>query len=526
MAEQLEQLLAQLTVWLNQTLPLYWLVAAVIVALVYIALMSTRARRRLRLLDAERQSLNIGRAADEQKLDSFMQTNAVLSAKVDENGLLISKLIADSSELKSSRNEKLQQLQDSEKERLGLREMLENNQRKVARLEADVREQTARLQSEQEKLVELKSQFELQKRELKTEFKVVSEEIMKERQLMLAEQNKEGVGALLKPLRDQIDGFQKRVNEVHDESVKGNTSLKSEIENVMKMGIKMRDEASSLATALKGDSQQRGAWGEAQLERTLELSGLVENDHYQKQTSFTDNSGRRKQTDFIIKLPDNKCIVIDSKVSLNAYEQAMASSVEDQAAALRRHTTAVRAHINDLAKKEYTNLDGIHSPDFILMFMPIEPAYIEAMKQDTELFSFGYEQNVVLVSHTTLIPILRTVANLWMLDRGNKEARLLGEKAGDIYNSVALISERLLKLGKTLNTASGHFKDSVTSLSGLQGKVERFSTLSNKASKSMPALDDTQLEFDTSKLTAQALPEPVSAELKQLESADTEEPSD
>jgi len=174
---------------------------------------------------------------------------------------------------------------------------------------------------------------------------------------------------------------------------------------------------------------------------------------------------------------------------------------------MKAHVAAVRSHINDLASKEYTNLNALHSPDFVLMFMPIEPAYIEAMKHDKELFSYGYNKNIILVSHTTLIPILRTVANLWMLDRSNKEARQIGEKANDLFNSVVLVSERLGKLGKTLNTASTHFNDTVTSLAGMQGKVDRFNTLSNKANKSMPELEPKVIQFDTTKLDALALPD-------------------
>ena len=494
--------------WLNQSLPLYWLVAVCAVGVITLLTISIRNSRRLTRLDTERQELEIAKATNEQHIELIGSNNLILSEKVERNTEQLSQLMAEKAELKSSRDEKAQQLIANENERHGLREMVDNSNRKVGRLEADVREQNARLVAEHEKLVELKSQFEIQKSQLKTEFKVVSEEIIKERQEMLAAKNKEGVGALLKPLQDQIEGFQKRVNEVHDESVKGNTNLKVEIANVMKMGIKMRDEASSLTTALKGDSQQRGAWGEAQLERTLEMSGLIENDHYEKQSSFTDEDGKRKQTDYLIKLPGDKCIIIDSKVSLNAYERACAAQdVDDQVTTMKAHVAAVRAHINDLASKEYTNLTALHSPDFILMFMPVEPAYIEAMKHDPELFGFGYSKNIILVSHTTLIPILRTVANLWMLDRSNKEARQIGAKANDIFNSVVLVSERMGKLGKTLNTASTHFNDTVTSLSGMQSKVTGFNKLSNKANKSMPEIEPKVIQFDTSKLDAVALPD-------------------
>jgi len=245
------RLLNDLTHWLNQLLPLYWLVSALLISLVWVLLLSSSARKKLRALDKEREYLSIEQATNSQKIGQLDGENQQLYAKVNLNADQIGRLVAESAELKSSRDEKALQLDQNEKERLGLREMHENNQRKIARLEADMREQQAHLQAEQNKLTELKVEFERQKTELKNEFKVVSEEVIKERQAMLTEQNKQGVGALLKPLQDQIDGFQKRVNEVHDASVKGHSHLRAEIENVMKMGIKMSDEASNLTTALK-----------------------------------------------------------------------------------------------------------------------------------------------------------------------------------------------------------------------------------------------------------------------------------
>ena len=491
--------------WFSQSIPLYFLVVGFVI--LGLALILTNRGKDKRINELE-----IAKAELSQKLTHVSQIANELKLKGENQANQLSVLIAQSSELKTSRDEKLQQLKQVENERAGLREMVDNEQRKISRLEAEGREKNAMLIAEHEKLAEMKSQsekqFDMQNQQLKNEFKVVSEEIIKNRQSMLSEHNKEGIGALLKPLQEQIDGFQKRVNQVHDESVKGNTQLKSDIENVMRMGIKMRDEASNLSTALKGDSQQRGAWGEAQLERTLELSGLIAHDHFEKQTSFTDDNGRRKQTDYLIKLPGDKCIIIDSKVSLIAYERACSDNADQANTHMRAHVAAVRSHINDLASKEYTNLSELHSPDFVLMFMPIEPAYIEAMKTDPELFAFGYNKNIILVSHTTLIPILRTVANLWMLDRSNKEARQLGEGANDIYNSVATVSERLESLGKALNTASGHYNKTVTALSGnqgLQGKVKRFTELSSKANKVMPELEHKHHEFDIAKLEAEKI---------------------
>ncbi|MYE07785.1 MAG: DNA recombination protein RmuC [Oligoflexia bacterium] len=374
----------------------------------------------------------------------------------------------------------------------------------MADLEGSRREQQAQLKAEKEKVEELKTQFEKQKSELKNEFRVLSEEIIKDRQKILNEQNKENVGSLLKPLQEEIQGFRKRVNEVHTETVKGNTSLEGEIRKVMEMGLKMRDEATRLTSALKGDSQKRGAWGEAQLERTLQMSGLVQGEHYEKQSSFKDELGKQKRTDYLIKLPDNKHIIIDSKVSLISYEKAVSAETEpEQQLAMDEYVKSVKKHIDDLASKNYASLNGINSPSFVLMFMPIEPAYIEALKHDKSLFGYGYDKHIILLSHTTLIPILRTVANLWIMDKSYKEAGKISEKAGDIYNSVCSVFQRFEKLGHTLNTASGHYNDVVTALAGkqgLQGKVERFKQISKKASKEMPQLEPRHSQYETSKL--------------------------
>jgi len=347
-------------------------------------------------------------------------------------------------------------------------------------------------------------QFEESKKQLKIEFENLAGKILDEKAKVLGETSKSSIDSLLKPFREQIEGFQKRVNDVHTESVKGNASLESEIKKVLDIGLKMSKDADNLTSALKGDSQKRGGWGEAQLERTLEMSGLVAGTHFEKQTSFKDADGRRRQTDYLINVPGGKQMIIDSKVSLVAYDKVVAAdSAESQALALTEHANSVKRHIDDLSSKDYTNLIGIRSPSFVLMFMPIEPAYIEALKHEKDLFSYGYEKNIVLVSHTTLIPILRTVANLWMMERSNEEAREISEKAGDIYNQVCEVAIRLQKLGGSLTAASNHYNDTLTSLAGrqgLHGKVERFSKLSTRVSKSMPILEPLHKDLEQGRL--------------------------
>ena len=385
-----------------------------------------------------------------------------------------------------------------------LLERLNAAEKKGERLQLELTGERARLQDREQ-------QFEESRKQLRHEFENLANKIFTEKTHAFDKSSKDSIEALLKPFREQVEGFQKRVNDVHSESVKGNAALEVEIKKVLEVGMKIGADAQNLTDALKGDSQRRGSWGETQLEKTLQMSGLIENDHYEKQTSMIDADGRRKQTDFLIKLPDSKHIVIDSKVSLTAYDRAVAAENDEQLKlALNDHVKAVKTHIQDLESKDYTNLIGIRSPSFVLMFMPIEPAFIEALKYENDLFAFGYERGIVLVSHTTLIPILRTVANLWAMERSTQEARELGDKAGDIYNQVRKVAERLGKIGGSLSAATNHYNATVKALSGrqgLSGKVERFADLSSKVTKSIPEIEP--LHNDVEQESLELLAEPV-----------------
>ena len=375
---------------------------------------------------------------------------------------------------------------------------------------AELTELKTTLEQKEQHYKEQMAQLSETKQSLGKEFENLANKIFEEKGKTFSHTSQASIDAMLKPFREQIDGFQKRINEVHDSSLKGNTNLAAEIKKVLDVGLQMSEEATNLTSALKGDSQQRGAWGEAQLERTLEMSGLIKDTHYDVQSSFKDESGNRKQTDYLIKLPDEKNIIIDSKVSLVAYDRAVSAETPEQyQLALQEHSMAVRRHIDDLASKDYTSIAGMRSPSFVLMFMPIEPAYIEVLKHEKDLFDYGYKKGIVLVSHTTLIPILRTISNLWMMERSNKEARELSDKAGDIYNQVCLVAERLARLGRTLGTVSNHYNDTVTGLvgrAGLYSKVEGFEQLSARVNKTLPAVEPAHLEFQTERLALAAEP--------------------
>ena len=339
---------------------------------------------------------------------------------------------------------------------------------------------------------------------LKREFENLANRIFEDKGKSFTNTSRESLESMLKPFREQITGFQSRINEVHSESLRGHTLLEKELQKVLEVGLEMNNQATNLTSALKGDKKTTGNWGEAQLQRTLELAGLQAGEHYDAQASYKDEQGKRKLPDFVIRLPDDKNLIIDSKVSLVDYDRAISAETEDELKlALNAHAQAVRNHIDDLASKDYANLPGIGSPDFVLMFMPIEPAYIEAMKHNKDLFNYGYTKGVIMVSHTTLMPILRTVANLWMIEQSNNEAREISSRAGDIYNQVCLVAERLNKLGNTLKAANNHYNDAVRGLAGQQGlygKIERFQQLSTKANKEMTALEPIHADIENDRL--------------------------
>jgi len=248
------------------------------------------------------------------------------------------------------------ELDEARRLELELREALHAAEKQVQGLELEL--------SGERKLVKQQiEQFEKNRAQLKLEFENLANRILEDKTRSFDKTNKTALESLLKPFREQVEGFQKRVNDVHSESLKGNAALESEIKKVLEVGLKIGSDAKNLTEALKGDSQRRGSWGETQLEKTLQMSGLVEHDHYQKQTAMKDAEGRRKQTDFLIKLPGDKHIIIDSKVSLTAYDRAVAAETDEQLErALAEHVRAVKRHIDDLQGKDYTNLAGIRSP--------------------------------------------------------------------------------------------------------------------------------------------------------------------
>ena len=324
------------------------------------------------------------------------------------------------------------------------------------------------LRSQEENLKKVKN-------ELNLEFANLANKIFEEKSANFSKNSKESLELLLTPLGEKITSFEKRVNDAHSDSQKSAGELSAQLKEVVELGKNMSKEANSLSTALKGSNKVLGNWGEMQLERTLEAAGLEKGTHYATQESF-DASGKKLIPDFVINFPDDKQMIIDSKVSLHAYEKAVAAADPAQSKiALGEHIASIKKHIDELAKKDYSSL--VKSPDFVLMFVPVEPAFLEALKFDPNLFNYGYEKKVVLVSHTTLMPLLRVVANLWRMEHGNKEAKEILKSANEIYEKFCTVAEKLNRLGNSVRSVNDNFNEVVKSVSGqggLDSRLEKF----------------------------------------------------
>lgn len=373
-------------------------------------------------------------------------------------------------------------------------------QNENTRLQSQISEFKTILEEKTASFHEQQQNFEASRAQLKIEFQNLANRILDEKAQVFRQQNQSAITDLLKPFREQIHGFQQRVNEIHSESLKGQAGIEVEIKKMLELGLNMSQEANNLTSALKGNKKSLGNWGEMQLEQTLQMAGLEPNVHYTAQAHFTAEDGKKQYPDFVLSLPDEKHMVIDSKMSLVAYEKAVSAENDTlRQAFLNEHCQALRHHIDDLARKNYSSLKGLNSPNFVLMFVALEPAYIEALRNDPNLFDYGYQKNIILVSHTTLMPILRTVTNLWRLDKGNKEALEISQHAGELYNQLCTVVERLKRLGNALNTANTQYNETVVAFAGKQGiigKAERFQKLSSKANKEMPELESVQQEND------------------------------
>ena len=380
--------------------------------------------------------------------------------------------------------EKLRQLDDKHAECRSLQQQLLRSQTANADLQARLEEQT---KSSAEKL-RLLQQAENQ---LKIQFEHLATRIFEERSRQLTEHNKTSMDHIVTPLKQQLGDFKNRIEHIYDSETKDRISLREEIVSLRRDTEKMNQEALNLTRALKGSKKAQGNWGEMILETVLERSGLRKGIEYETQGAFRDSDNRLFKPDVIVRLPENKDVVIDSKVSLLAYE-SYCSTEDDQerAAALKAHTEAVREHIKGLGAKDYAGLKGLRSLDFVLLFMPIEAAFVAAFQADEKLFNDAFEHKIVVVTPTTLLATLRTIDNIWRYERQNENARAIADKAGVLYDKIRGFVEDLDKLGKQLTTVHHTYDGIINKLTVGPGNLIRqagsFVDLGVKVKKEFP----------------------------------------
>lgn len=357
----------------------------------------------------------------------------------------------------------------------------------------------------QEKLNEQKTEIEELQQKFVKEFENLANKIFEEKSAKFTEQNKEKISEILNPLKEKITEFEKKVEESSKESIKGHSSLKEQLEMLRQMNQQITQEAKNLTEALKGQSKTQGNWGEFILESILEKSGLVKGREYFVQESLVTEAGKRYQPDVIIYLPENKSIIIDSKVSLNAYERYISSEDENEKAkALRDHIISIRSHLKSLSSKNYQTLYQLNSLDFVLMFMPIEPAFALAVQQDAGLFNEAFEMNIVIVSPSTLLATLRTIASIWRQENQNRNALEIAKQAGALYDKFVNFYNDLVDVGKKLDAAKDSYEEAMKKVHDGRGNliagVEKMKQLGAKASKSLPPAALNRADFDENNL--------------------------
>ena len=377
-----------------------------------------------------------------EQLSDISQRNAALAAQVEMQAQQLA--------------EQTQQLQHSEE--------------RLTKYQADYAASQARMSEMQKGFAEKEAVFAQNSALLKKEFELLAKQVLDQQET----KQQHSLQLMLKPFREQIGEFKQRVEDVHKTDVKERASLLNEMQNLQKASERINTEAENLTKALKGDKKLQGNWGELVLERVLEESGLRKDHEYFVQFSARDEDGQLKRPDVLIRLPEGKDVIIDAKVTLSAYERALASEDEDQREVLlRQHLLDLRNQIKRLSSQDYDQLPDVRSLDFVLLFVPIESAFSLAMEMDPGMFTAAFEQRIMLVSPTTLMLALRIINNLWRVEKQNKNALEIAQRAGAMYDKLAGVVEEVDKLGKQLTTVQGTYDNVHARLATGKGNLVR-----------------------------------------------------
>lgn len=329
-----------------------------------------------------------------------------------------------------------------------------------------------------------------QQEQLRKDFELMASKILDEKSEKFTIQNKENIKNILNPLEEKIKTFEKKVEDSQKESISMHSALKEQLLGLKDLNQQMAKEATNLTKALKGDSKTQGNWGELVLERVLEKSGLEKDREYVVQQNFQREDGTRVMPDVVIHLPDNKKMIIDSKVSLTAYEQLVNAEDEERSLFLKAHVNSIKKHVDQLSAKNYQDLYDIESPDFVLMFIPIEPAFAVAINEDNTLYNKAFEQNIVIVTPSTLLATLRTIDTMWNNEKQQQNAIEIAKQAGALYDKFEGLVSDLTGVGKKIDAAKNDYSSAMNKLvegkGNLISRVEKIKKMGAKAKKALP----------------------------------------
>ncbi len=359
----------------------------------------------------------------------------------------------------------------------------------------------ANLLNLQEKLEEQKAEFIQLNNQAQLQFKELANSILQEKTQTFKKTNQEELQHILKPLKDNIQQFKHDLNQKFNQDAKDKGALQEAIANLQKMNQQLSADALSLTQALKGDNKTQGDWGEIQLEQILEFSGLQKGVHFNIQNSFKDELGQQKRPDFIINLPEDRQIIIDCKVSLTAYDRFIAAEEQsNKDLALKQHLESIKSHIKNLQSKSYEQLDALNTTDYVMLFVPIEPALTLALSEDKDLYQYALDRNIILVSNTTLMATMRTVSFIWKKQNQEKNAKLIAKTAGQLYEKFVGFLEDLNDLGaqidrsqKSYNKALNKLSDSPSRGKTILGKIEQLKELGAETNKQLPLTQQQEL---------------------------------
>jgi DNA recombination protein RmuC len=359
------------------------------------------------------------------------------------------------------------------------------------RAEQRLTESATRLQEQTQAAHERETLLKQVREDFTDRFKTLSGELLDLQSQKFTEQNQSNMGTLLNPLREQLGEFRKRVDDVYDKESRERQLLKAEIDSLKNLNQRISEDAVNLTRALKGESKTQGAWGELILERLLEASGLQKGREYETQVVMRDEDGGRPRPDVIVHLPEGRDLIIDAKVSLTSYARFCASTNDDaRGEHLGAHVSSMRAHVRSLGESRYADLPGLNSLEFILMFVPVEAAFIEAMRHDDALHAFAMERQIVIVTTSTLLATLRTVSSLWRFDDRNKNAFEIADRAGKLYDKFVGFIEDIADAGNKMDAARASIASAQNKLADGRGnlvsQVDKLRELGARASKSLP----------------------------------------